>query len=183
MGDQPKTFVKDTLEAGIEQITAPKKKPQSANGQQVQQKKSTAGVSDQVSPGKVFADALKQTLGFGHNKPVPTQEEIDKMNEEDQKKAYKLMEEEREKAGIETVKTQQPKANLEVVNPQKQKPYEEPAYIRGKPGYDPQQVEGKEKEKKKLPELPMPKGKPPRGSLLSALERKKHGSEIKGGRE
>lgn len=177
MGDKVKTFIKDTFEEGIEQITGPKQKPQPAP------KKTTSGGSDQVSPGKIFADALKQALGFGANKLVPTQEEIEKMNEEDQKKAHKQILEEQEKLGVQTIQPQQPKANIEVINPPKPKQQEEAPYISGKPGYDPEKRAKEEKEKEKLPELPMPKGKPPRGSFTSALERKKHGAEVKGGRE
>ncbi len=184
MGDKVKTFIKDTFEEGIEQITDSKQKPQSQqqNQQQSQQKKTTAGLSDQASPGKIFADMLKQG-GINTDKSLTTPEELDKMKEGDRKNAEEEIREKQEELGIKTSKPQQPRGNLEVINPPKPKQQEEAPYISGKPGYDPEKRAKEKKKKEKLPELPMPKGKLPRGSFLSALERKKHGAEVKGGRE
>lgn len=174
-----KQALQDTFEAVVEQVVGPKQKPQS---QQPQQKKTTAGLSDQVNPGKIFTDMLKQG-GINTDKPIATPEELEKMKAEDKAKAEEKIRNEQEALGIKTVQPPAPKGNIEIINPPKPQQQTPAPYITGKPGYDPEKQVKMEAEKNKLPELPMPKGKPPRGSWLSAMERKKHGAEIKGGRE
>ncbi|MBI2028860.1 hypothetical protein HYT02_00380 [Candidatus Gottesmanbacteria bacterium] len=174
-----KQALQDTFEAVVEQVAGPKQKPQS---QQPQQKKVTAGLSSQLDPGNIFKDMLKQG-GVKTDEPVKTPEEIAKMTEEDQKKAQKLIREQEEEFGIKTIQPPQSRGNIEIINPPKPQQPPAPAYVTGKPEYNPEKQAKIEAEKNKLPELQVPKGKPPRGSWLSAIERKKHGAEIKGGRE
>lgn len=170
-----KQAIKDTIEAGIEQVAGPKQKPLS---QQPQQKKTTIGLGDQINPGKAFSDALKQSLGFGAHKPVPTPEELAKMKDEERKKAEEAIVKEQESIGIKTTTPSKSKANIELINPPKTAQTEVPEYIKGKPGYNP---EGKTKEKKnKLPELVQPTSKQRRGDLYG-VNRKKTSIENKSG--
>jgi len=168
--------MKPVLEEALEQIKGPAKKPQPPP---------TAGLKEQIDPGKLVADSLRQALGFGGDKPIPNQEELSQMAKKDeQQKSQELTQIqqvlEKEK------QDQKPKANIEIIRPvSKPPPKAPPSYISGKPGFDPEKQAREEKEKKQHPLPPPPKlwSKPRRGSWTESLERKTKGAEIKGGRE
>lgn len=176
--------MKPVLEEALEQLRGQPKKPQPS---------STVGLKDQLDPGKLVAESMRQALGFGGGKKIPTKEEIEEKTKQEGQKTQGEIAQIKESLGLETPKMgqpqqskQQPKGNFSVINPprttQTQQP---PAYISGKPGLKtPQeQMIDQEKKKKELPPLPVISTKPRRGSWLSSMERKKHGAEIKGGRE
>ncbi len=165
-----KQALQDTFEAVVEQVVGPK------------QKKTTAGLGAQLDPGKLFTDMLKQG-GVKTDKPIKTPEELKNATEEERKEAEVEANKQREELGIKTIQPQQPKGNIEVINPPKPQQQTPAPYITGKSGYNPEKQAQLERDKDKLPPLEVPKGKPPRGSWISAMERKKHGAEIKGAKE
>lgn len=157
--------MKPILEEAVEQIKGQPKKPQA---------KSTQGATKQLDPGKVVTEALRQSLGFGKEKKIPTPEELSQMKEEERKKVEAEIGEITEDLGPEKEKKPKAKGNIDLIHP--------PA----KPS-QPEEPHEKEKEeerrKKTLPPLTEPTLKPKRGSFLEYIERKTKGAEIKGGRE
>lgn len=179
--------MKPVLEETIEYITgkSPKAKPQPT----------TTGLKEALDPGKLMADSLRQVLGYGAEKKVPTKGEVQQMASKDQEQTNPEISKLQEVIVQETLnqpgtpqpvvqKPGQQKGNVAVINPsQKPRQPETPAYVSGKPGYDPEREALEEKRKKEqLPELPVMSSKRRRGSWTQAFERKGK-AEIKGGRE
>lgn len=150
--------MKQVLEEALEQIKGPKQqKPQAK----------TTGLKDQLDPGKAVAAAMKQALGFGGDKPVPTPQELEKTKQE------KVKEEDEQIRKV--------RANIELLKPPKPQQQEVPEYIKGKPGYDPEKQASKEQQMKyKMPQLVQPSTKPRRGNLFG-IARKQRGIEDKSG--
>lgn len=137
-------------------------------------------LKEQFDPKTTFKQFLSQLLGFGQEKKVPTTQELKKMSQQDREQKEQKIEETTKQLEQESKQ----KGNLELVKPAPRlQAQQAPAYITGKPGFNPEAEEKEEKEKKKLPPLPAISTKPKKGSWLSAMERKQKGAEVKGGRE
>lgn len=150
--------MKPVLEEALEQLKGQPKKPYS---------KPTASLKDQLDPGKAVAQALKQAMGFGGEKKIPTQEEIEKTKQE--------------KGKEEDEQIRKVRANIELLKTPKPQQQEVPEYVKGKPSYHPEQEAKKEEaQKHKIPELVVPTSKPRRGDLYG-INRKKTSIENKSG--
>lgn len=133
----------------------------------------TSGLKE-IAPQNLFAEVLKQALGT----PLSPQQLEQRKKEEAAKKEQ----------GIAQAKallvSQKPKGNQEIINPPSPKPLTPPAYITGKPEYQPEKLAAQQKEEsegKKLPPLVEPSTHPKRGSWLTFFQQKKKSPEIKSG--
>lgn len=139
--------MKPVLEEALEQLKGQPKKPYS---------KPTVSLKDQLDPGKAVAQALKQAMGFGGEKKIPTYEELEKTKQE--------------KGREENEQIRQVRANIELLKPPKPPPQEVPE----------RDVKKEVTQKHKIPELVIPKSKPRRGDLYG-INRKKTSIENKSG--
>ncbi len=143
-----KTPTKQTLNF-IEQIKGPEKP------------ESTAGLSEQLSPNAV-AESLKQSLGFA-DRSVPSQSQVEALRQNDQNKTSLEIDQITKQLGAEQKQPLKPQANMTLLRPAAA-PQETPAYVRGKPGYNPEAQPEKPKE---LPPLPKMSSKQKRGMLFT----------------
>ncbi len=130
----------------------------------------TTGGLKELSPGQVLAEALRQTLGT----PLSASE-LEARKEADQKEVGKQIAEQK---AILAKQMSQAKGNTAVLSSPKPPETTPPPYITGKPGYQPEKAEEKEKKvaeqkKAKLPPLVEPASRPKRGSWLFSFKRKK----------
>lgn len=161
--------MKTLLEETVEQLTG-KPAPKPVNPSTA----TTSGLKE-IAPQNLFAEVLKQALGT----PLAPQQLEQRKKEEAAK----------QEQGIAQVKallaSQKTKSNQEIINPPSPKPLTPPAYITGKPEYQPEKLAAAQKEQKKdsegkkLPPLVEPSTHPKRGSWLTFFQRKKKSPEIK----